>query len=243
MASQKTDSADEYLFFSIVIPAHNEAKLIGSVLSHLKKMDYPKNRFEVILVENGSSDKTYEIAKKYESDNFKILTSSEKGVSKARNRGIEKCSPELDWALIMDADTFLEKGFLLQLNAYLNLHTDVDFGTTSIQLDDHTLTGKFWSGFTNFFDRLFKIMHRVHIVRKDLLAKEKYDEELIVTEDLKYSRDLAKHGKYFFMKTDKVINSARRFRHKGYVKMFFINLYHGILPRKINKKHSWKVIR
>ena len=51
--------------------------------------------------------------------------------------------------------------------------------------------------------------------------KEKYDESLVLTEDLHYGKDLSRHGKYFFMKTKNVLTSARRFEKRGYVNMFF----------------------
>ena len=85
-------------------------------------------------------------------------------------------------------------------------------------------------------------MHRAHIVRKDLLYKVKYDEELVSGEDLKYSRDLAKYGKYFFINTDQVVTSARRFIQKGYLKMFFINMQAG-LPKRVLKHAGWEAIR
>jgi len=230
-------------FFSIIIPAHNEESIIEKTLICLKNLDYPSNAYEVIVVENSSNDATYAKAKMFESSNFKIYTIKEKGVSRARNFGINQCSRASNWGIIMDADTFLKKGFLSELNTYLETHHDVDYGTTTVLLDDETLTGRFWSWYINQTDKFFKIMHRIHIVRKELFIKVRYDEELTVTEDLWYSRDLLKLGRYFFMKTKNVIVSARRFRQKGYIKMFFINIYLGLLPKSIAKKKGWEVVR
>jgi len=232
-----------YHFFLIVIPAHNEEKLIEETLSYLKQLFYPKNKYEVIVVENGSSDATYQKAKKYESDNFKIFTLKEAGVSRARNFGIANCSGELDWCIIMDADTFLLKNFLTELNDFLDKNTDVKYGTTTILPFPSTFASRFWFWYRNWSDKLVKIMHVIHIVKKELLHKEKYDEELTLMEDVRYARDLSKHGKYFFMKTKNVLTSARRFEQKGYLRMFFLNIYYGILPKKINKKNKWEVIR
>ncbi len=56
---------------SIIVPAFNESKKIGSVLEALYSLKFP-----VIVVDDGSSDNTYEIAKKYEYKNkslFKVL--------------------------------------------------------------------------------------------------------------------------------------------------------------------------
>ena len=44
--------------FSIVIPAHDEEKYIEKTLKYALSQKYPKNKYEVIVVENGSKDKT-----------------------------------------------------------------------------------------------------------------------------------------------------------------------------------------
>ena len=228
-------------FFSIIVPAYNEERLIDKTLDCLTSIDYPKDRYEIILVENGSTDSTFRIAKKYESVNCRIYQSG-KGVSKARNFGISKCSDKMEWGILLDADTFLQKNILNEINSYLDAHPRVDYGTTEVFLDDNTRVGRFWSWYINVTDRFIKIMHRAHIVRRELLYKVKYDEELVSGEDMKYSRDLARYGAYFFMDTDQVITSARRFLQKGYIKMFFINMK-SALPKWILKHSDWETIR
>lgn len=230
-----------FRFFSIVIPAFNEERLIGETLDCLVNLDYPKDRYEIIVVENGSTDATFSVAKKFESENCRVYE-SEKGVSKARNFGIGKCSDKTEWAIMLDADTFLKRNLPNELNAYLDAHPDVAYGTTEITLDDYTPAGRFWSWYTNYTDRLLKVLQRTHIVRRDLLQKVAYDEELVSGEDVKYGRDLSKYGTYFFMNTDQVISSARRYRRNGYVAMFFINMQ-SALPKRILKHGGWEEIR
>ena len=234
-------------FFSFVVPAHNEELIIGDTLHRLQEIKYPKELYEVIVVENGSTDATYEKSKRHESDNLKVYRAPQKGVSRARNFGLSKCSPKLDWCIFMDADVFIHSGFLTELNAYLEAHPDAGYGTTTVNLNNTTFAGRFWSRFNNFFYRLFRVLFTIHIVRKDLLPKVSYDEDLISGEDIEYGRALSTYGKYFFMRTDKVKSSDRRFRKNGYITMFFINLYHGItvfvLPRNILKRMKWEVIR
>ena len=228
-------------FFSIIVPAYNEERIIAKTLGCLTALDYPRERYELIIVENGSDDQTYEVAKRYESDNCRVYQSP-KGVSRARNFGISMCAKEVEWALWLDADTFLRPNILNEINTYLDAHPEVGFGTTDVLLDDETRAGRFWSWYINVTDRFLKIMHRIHIVRGDLLDKAEYDVELVSGEDLKYSRDLARHARYFFMHTDQVITSARRFKKKGYLAMFFINMKSG-LPRWLLKHTGWETIR
>jgi len=228
-------------FFSVIVPAYNEEKIIARSVDCLKALDYPKDRYEIIVVENGSTDRTFEIAKGLEGGNCRVYQSP-KGVSHARNFGIAMCAPETECAIWLDADTFLKPNILTEINTYLHTHPEADFGTTTVLLDDDSLTGRFWSWYLNVTDRLIRIMHRIHIVRNALLDKAEYDVELVSGEDMKYSRDLAKHGTYFFMSTDQVVTSSRRFKQKGYLKMFFVNMLSG-LPRWILKHADWEVVR
>lgn len=228
-------------FFSFIVPAYNEEKVIEDTLGHLVAIEYPQNRYEIIVVENGSTDRTFEVAQTYASEHCHVYQSA-KGVSHARNVGLAKRSPEAEWTIAMDADTFVRKNFLNELNTYLDAHPEVSFGTTEITFDDYSRTGRFWSWYTNVTDRALKMLHRLHIVRVDLLSRVTYDERLVSGEDLHYSRDLAKIGKYFFMPTTQVISSARRYVQKGYIKMFFLNMRSG-LPRFILKHTDWEVVR
>ena len=228
-------------FFSIVVPAHNEEKLIRETLSHLAVLQYSKDRYEVIVVENGSTDKTFEIAKRFESPNCRVMA-CEKGVSRARNFGVTLCSSAMDWCLYLDADTLLEPSFLEELNVYLDEHKGVVWGTATIRPNEDTRASRFWYWYTNVTDKMLKVMQRVHIVRADLARSEQYDETLSVGEDLHYGRALGKRGTYFFMPTHSVISSTRRFKKKGYIRMFFINMRAG-LPKWLLKHLDWEVVR
>lgn len=228
-------------FFSIVVPCHNEERLIAQTLDYLVSIDYPRDRYEIIVVENGSTDATFAIAKKYESENC-FVYQSKKGVSRARNFGIGKCSDKMEWAIMLDADTFLKKDILNELNTYLEAHPNVGYGTTEITFDDYSRTGRFWSWYTNYTDWLLKVLHRAHVVRRDLLPKVAYDEDLVSGEDVKYGNDLSKYGRFFFMPTDQVISSTRRYQQKGYIHMFFLNMRSG-LPKRVLKHKDWEVIR
>ncbi|HHD92645.1 MAG TPA: glycosyltransferase [Candidatus Portnoybacteria bacterium] len=241
---------DDFLpkYFSIIIPAHNEEKIIGETLMHLKNLNYPKNKYEVVIVENGSTDKTYEISKSFESKNFKVVHSNQKGVSMARNLGIKNISKESQWVIFLDADTLLKPKFLNKLNEYLNTHPWVTYGTTTITPSSNTLKHKLLHTILiNGGDFLFKYLHRIHIVNRDHLNRVKYNEKIISTEDLLFSKDLARDGgKYFFLRTSDVVSSTRRWDKKGYIKPYLLSCYHaflGIFNKNKLKKQKWKVIR
>lgn len=90
----------------MVVPAYNEAKTIKSCIESLQKLDYPN--FEIVVVDDGSSDNTFELAASCE--NVKVIRQKNKGKPIALNAGISHSDGEI--ILTVDADTDLEKNAL-----------------------------------------------------------------------------------------------------------------------------------
>lgn len=88
---------------SIIIPAHNAEKFIGACLYSC--LNHPDT--EVIVVENCSSDKTYDIAMEYQKqhENLKVMKVAYPGVSNARNKGLEWAAGDYVW--FVDADDLI----------------------------------------------------------------------------------------------------------------------------------------
>ena len=60
------------LFVSIVIPTYNGKSVLGACIQSILRMDYPRNKYEIIVVDNNSSDGTEQFLKKYY-PNVKII--------------------------------------------------------------------------------------------------------------------------------------------------------------------------
>lgn len=85
--------------YSVIIPAYNAAPFIKRAVDSIRSQDH--DSWEIIIVENGSTDDTYEFASGIANEKIRVFQ-SEKGVSNARNLGIEKAQGE--WILFLDAD-------------------------------------------------------------------------------------------------------------------------------------------
>jgi len=92
---------------SIVIPVYNGANTISSCLDHLKKCDCPEEKYEIIVVDNNSTDNTKDIVKKY---NVKYYFESIKGQAAARNLGARMAEGEI--LGFVDADCLVNKSWL-----------------------------------------------------------------------------------------------------------------------------------
>lgn len=84
---------------SVVIPVHNEEKNIGNCLRSIFKQDYPKNKLEVIVVDDGSYDQTALIAKQL---GAKIIKTNAGHAEFAKISGFRRATGDL--VMYMDAD-------------------------------------------------------------------------------------------------------------------------------------------
>ncbi|MFC1666162.1 glycosyltransferase, partial [Nanoarchaeota archaeon] len=100
---RKFFSEDKFPFVSVLIPAYNEEKTIARTIESILKTDYPRDRFEIIVINNNSKDKTFEISKKYENSILKVYTEKKQGKACALNFGLSKAKGEIIFT--MDADT------------------------------------------------------------------------------------------------------------------------------------------
>lgn len=101
---------------SILIPVYNSESYVEETLSSILNQSY--NNIEIILVDDGSTDDSYSIIKKYESDNVKIFKQENSGACKARNYAFELSSG--DFIQYLDADDLLSEDFVLnKVNYFL----------------------------------------------------------------------------------------------------------------------------
>ncbi len=123
VAHIKKSSKKDYSFiptFSIIVPVYNEEKVIVNRIKNLESLNYPKNKYEIIIVESGSNDNTYKIVKDYikarknQYPTIKLLHEDERrGKPSAVNLG--KKYSEGDIILVTDANSIFDKDVLREL--------------------------------------------------------------------------------------------------------------------------------
>ncbi len=94
---------------SIVIPTYNEEKTIGNCINSLFNQSYKK--FELMIVDDGSKDRTEEIAKKFRK--VKLIRGEHRGPGFSRNFGAKKAKGEI--LIFVDADMIFDKDYLKYL--------------------------------------------------------------------------------------------------------------------------------
>ena len=96
---------------SVVVPAYNEERNIEDCLDSIYKSDYSKNKIELIVIDDGSTDNTLKILKKHKK--VKVFKQNHLGKVEALNLGTLKSSYE--FILTIDADTTLDKNGIKEI--------------------------------------------------------------------------------------------------------------------------------
>lgn len=98
---------------SVVMPAYNEEQYIVSSIRSILDTDYPKDKLDIIIVDDGSTDNTYKVAKAFEGPNLRVFTKKNGGKGAALNFGLAKVRGEL--VATMDADSYLTRDTIRNL--------------------------------------------------------------------------------------------------------------------------------
>ncbi|PXV62513.1 glycosyl transferase family 2 [Dysgonomonas alginatilytica] len=104
---------------SVLIPMYNAEIYISATIENVLKQTW--SDLEVIIVDDGSTDNSYALAKKYESENVHIYRQDNKGASAARNLALEKSTGEL--IQYLDADDLLSFN---KIEAQVKLYTKIN---------------------------------------------------------------------------------------------------------------------
>ncbi len=101
---------------TFLIPVYNGEGFIDLTIKSILEINYPLKQIEIIVVDDGSKDKTSEVVKSFKE--VKLIKKSNGGKASAINAGIKYITGE--YTVILDADTILEKDILKKCLSYFN---------------------------------------------------------------------------------------------------------------------------
>jgi glycosyltransferase involved in cell wall biosynthesis len=200
---------------SVIIPAFNEEKFLGNCLLSLKEQDFKD--FEIIVVDNNSTDKTREIAKQF---GVILVPEKKQGVAFARNKGAKIAKGEI--LVFTDADTILPKNWLSRIKEEFERDKELIAFGGSCQFYSGPISARLASKFLlkpflfldKFFSGGFNLMGCNMAIKKEAFFEVGgFNENLKLNEDVEISYRLRKMGKVKFDPNFKVKTSGRRFRY------------------------------
>ena len=110
-----------YNFYSVIVPSFNRSEEIAELLKSFQQLNFPRERFELIVSDDGSSDDTPERVADFQRDGsftLKLLTQENAGPGAARNHGMAEARG--DFFIFIDSDCTVPPDWLAQIDRALN---------------------------------------------------------------------------------------------------------------------------
>ena len=194
---------------SVIIPAHNEERYLQRTLESLQRQNY--GWFEVIVVANGCTDRTREVAR---GRCHRLILLSQKSLGVARNLGARMARGEL--LLFLDADTLLEP---MALRVIAESFTKSDAaGTVHGQPDASRLVYHLIYGLKNFLHRWSLHPGSSGVIlcwKEHFVMVGGFDEALQVRENSELLKRLLRFGSYKYIGDVSATTSMRRYDRCG----------------------------
>jgi peptidoglycan-N-acetylglucosamine deacetylase len=244
---------DKHPSFSVIIPAYNEKDYIADCVRSLKRQDY-KGNFEIIVVDNASTDGTAKIA---EEAGAKVVCESEKNVSRARRKGSSEALGEI--LAYTDADSQPPSDWISRFNSIFVSDKEIVAAGGIFRFDEvgftvNLLANKIFLPVNGLVMKYF-ITPRVPFLTGSNMAVKRgayekcggFDPKFPYGEDNELATRLAKLGKVFFDPDLIVKTSFRRYSggHKSIffvlpkaIKETFVTIYRFFLLKSRNKAFS-----
>ena len=103
---------------SVIIPSYNRAQVLSLCLISLQRQGYPRDQYEIIVVDDGSTDDTSTLLTSARNSSIKVVRTENKGPASARNTGAGLARGEI--LIFLDSDFITRKSFI---GTHLKAHT------------------------------------------------------------------------------------------------------------------------
>ena len=151
--------------FSVVIPLYNKEHYIVNTIQSVLNQTFQD--YELIVVDDGSKDNSYEVAKTVHSERINLIHQENQGVAVARNTGVENANGE--YIAFLDADDCWYPNYLQVLSDLIDQFPESDIFVTSYRIvmgneryhfsahlsDEPTLLQSYWVTFKNAYDTVW----------------------------------------------------------------------------------------
>ena len=225
---------------SVIVPTLNEEKYLTRCLKSLVNQTSDRS-MEILVVDGGSMDQTVQIAKKYAD---KVLMKPHAPVGSARNLGAKVASGEI--LAFIDADTIANPEWLNSIvDAFYREPRAVGLTGPTLPYDgtlSDSITYRLW---TIYLQRLLLNLQMPHVIgfncayrRSPFLSVGGFDEESVMSEDIKLAHKIRRYGKIRFERDMSALTSARRFRKYGHLYIGGLYILNGFSTLLLDWCHS-----
>lgn len=192
--------------FSVIIPAKNEAENIHRCLASLKTLHDCQDNFEVIVVDNGSTDRTPEISREFGAI---VFSKPDYTIAALRNYGVTQSTGRI--IAFLDADCTVAEDWLLKAKVWCERKDIVCFGSAPAVPTDATWVQNVWFQCVrkkqSVCEEVSWLESMNMFVRRDIFERVGgFDESLATCEDVDLSYRLSQYGKIMSDQTIQAIH-------------------------------------
>lgn len=115
--------------YSLIIATYNRLEEVRELLFSAEKIDFDRNNFEILFVDDGSTDKTDHYVNNYKSDSnlqIRYFYQENTGPGEARNHGMRLANG--NYLIFIDSDCLFPENYLLEIDKFINEHKPDAFG-------------------------------------------------------------------------------------------------------------------
>lgn len=175
---------------SIIVPIYNNEKYVEKCIYSILNQSY--SDFELILVNDGSTDGTLDILKGFKDKRIKLINKNNEGVSKARNDGLNYATGE--YIIFVDSDDYIDRSLLEKLILKIKLNkTDIvacniDFHNTVYNDVDLARFSNEYKDYEYLYNHSFFNTPYAKLYKRKLI-KSYFDSKFNLGEDLIFNVD------------------------------------------------------
>lgn len=132
LTSRAAGASDTALMFSIVTAVYNVGRYLDEFIDSIERQAYPRDQFEVIAVDDGSTDDSLTRLRSWEAQRpglVTVITKENGGQSTARNLGMAEARGA--WVTFTDPDDILRPNYLAEVAAFIDQHPNVSLVATN----------------------------------------------------------------------------------------------------------------
>jgi len=181
---------------SIIIPALNEERMIGRCLESLAKLEFSRDSFEVLVVDNGSRDSTIDIAESFQDRlNVRVLQKTDVRISALRNLGARAAAGDI--LAFLDADCLAPEDWLDSIFELARADGAGVLGAHYLLPENSTWVGRTWHRYQEA-PKSGEVSHvpagDLIMRREDFLRLGGFDETIQTNEDYELCERARKSG-------------------------------------------------
>lgn len=222
---------------SVVVPIYNVEDYLEETIESIVSQTIGFDNIELILVNDGSTDKSEQVCLKYKEkykNNIIYIKKENSGVSESRNIGFSKSTAE--YVMFLDSDDLINDCFLLKMYDFLEKNKNINFVISRVKLFEAVNK---W----HYTDYMFKSNKKIVDINKDLtylkyhstgvlfrrdvIKNIRFDKNIKYGEDMKYMSEVLLQNEKYGLSKDSILYYRKRIKNDSAVnKQFYDKSYY-----------------